>query len=369
MVVFITGASSGIGLAIARAFALNGSHLVLAARRFDRLRDLAADLPCPSHLIQLDVRDRAEVHAAVAGLPAAFQPIDVLVNNAGLSRGLSPLHEGDETDWEEMIDTNLKGLLSVTRAVLPGMVARRRGHVINIGSVAGRDTYVHGNVYCATKAAVRALNRAARLDVHGSGVRVTGIDPGMVATEFSDVRFHGDRQRADRVYADTRPLSAADVAEAVVWCVTRPPSVNVEEILLMPTDQAAPSLVHRGASASDPFHSTPIAERWLAAWNRHDVQSVLALYAADARHSNTGTAAVPGGDDTAAGRDAIGAHVKARLQQHPALQLEPVSVSTGPRTVAIECRVRGAGTGMRTIDLLELNEGGMIAHSRRYRSG
>lgn len=245
MIVFITGASSGIGAATARAFAQTGATLVLAARRSERLRELAAQFATPTHLMSLDVRDRTAVHQAVAALPAAFQDIDILVNNAGLSRGFEPLHEGTEDDWDEMIDTNVKGLLYVTRAVLPGMVARGRGHVINIGSVAGHETYARGNVYCASKAAVRALNKAMRLDLLGTGIRVSTVDPGLVPTEFSDVRFHGDHERAAKVYEGTRPLSAADVADAIVWCASRPSWVNVEEMLLMPTDQAAPTIVHR----------------------------------------------------------------------------------------------------------------------------
>jgi 3-hydroxy acid dehydrogenase/malonic semialdehyde reductase len=250
MVVLITGASSGIGAATAQAFARTGARLVLAARRLERLRDLAAALATPVHPIALDVRDRAAVHCAVAAIPEPFRPIDVLVNNAGLSRGLDRLHEGAEDDWDEMIDTNVKGLLHVTRAVLPAMVARGQGHVINVGSVAGREPYARGNVYCASKAAVRALTRGLRLDLHGTGVRVTCIDPGLVAeTEFSEVRFHGDRARAAAVYADTRPLVAADVAEAIVWSASRPARVNVEEILLMATDQATATAVHRRPTA------------------------------------------------------------------------------------------------------------------------
>jgi len=245
MIVFITGASSGIGAATARAFARTGATLVLAARRIERLRELAMQFSVESHLISLDVRDRTAVHRTVATVPPAFREIDVLVNNAGLSRGFEPLHEGSEDDWDEMIDTNVKGLLYVTRAVLPGMVARKRGHIINIGSVAGHETYPRGNVYCASKAAVRALNKGMRLDLLGTGIRVSTVDPGLVPTEFSEVRFHGDRERAAKVYEGTHPLSAADVADAIVWCATRPPWVNVEEMLLMPTDQAAPGMVHR----------------------------------------------------------------------------------------------------------------------------
>ena len=249
MIVFITGASSGIGEATARAFALLNARLILAARRVERLRALAKELPVECHLIELDVRDRAAVHRAVEALPEPFRDVDVLVNNAGLSRGLAPIHEGSEDDWDEMIDTNVKGLLYVTRAVLPGMVARGRGHVINLGSVAGHETYPNGNVYCASKAAVRAINKGLRLDLLGTGIRVSSVDPGLVPTEFSEVRFHGDRERAGKVYEGTRPLSAADCAEAIVWCATRPPSVNVEDMLLMPTDQAAATMVHRGEGA------------------------------------------------------------------------------------------------------------------------
>lgn len=249
MIVFITGASSGIGAAAARAFSLNGARLILAARRIERLQHLARDLPSDCHLIELDVRDRSAVHRAVAAIPSAFLPIDVLVNNAGLSRGFEPIHEGSEDDWEEMIDTNLKGLLYVSRAVVPGMVARGRGHVVNIGSIAGHETYPRGNVYCASKAAVRVLNKAMRLDLLGTGLRVTTVDPGLVPTEFSEVRFHGDRTRAAKVYDGTRALAPEDVAEAIVWSVSRPPHVNVESIVLMPTDQAAAGLVHRTPSA------------------------------------------------------------------------------------------------------------------------
>lgn len=245
MVVFVTGASSGIGEATAKAFARVGARLVLAARRIERLERLAKRLRVPTHVIELDVRDRAAVHDAVAAIPKRFAAIDVLVNNAGLSRGLEPLQQGSEDNWDVMIDTNVKGLLYVTRAVLPGMVERGRGHVIQLGSIAGHEIYPRGNVYCATKAAVRALNKAMRMDLLGSGIRVTSIDPGLVPTEFSLVRFHGESSRAAKVYEGTRPLSAADVADAVVWCATRPAHVNVETMVLMPTDQAAATMVHR----------------------------------------------------------------------------------------------------------------------------
>ncbi len=302
MIVFITGASSGIGAATARAFALAGARLILAARRADRLRELAAALPVDTHVIELDVRDRAAVQRAIAAIPAHFVAIDVLVNNAGLSRGFHPLHEGSEDDWEEMLDTNVRGLLYVTRAVLPGMVARGHGHVINIGSVAGHETYPRGNVYCASKAAVRVLNKGMRLDLLGTGVRVSTVDPGLVPTEFSEVRFHGDRARAATVYENTRPLSAADVADAVVWCASRPIWVNVEELLLMPTDQAAPTMVHRRPlAAHEATSDAPLAQRWLDAWNAHDLEQIMALYAPDARHTSTRIRALGGQEDTVRG--------------------------------------------------------------------
>jgi len=370
MIVFVTGASSGIGAATARAFALAGARLVLAARRIDRLRAAAATLPVPSHVIELDVRERAAVHAAVAAIPEPFRAIDVLVNNAGLSRGFAPLHEGVQDDWDEMLDTNVKGLLYVTRAVLPGMVARGHGHVINIGSVAGHDTYPRGNVYCASKAAVRVLNKGMRLDLLGTGIRVSTVDPGLVPTEFSDVRFHGDRARAAKVYEDTRPLSAADVAEAIVWCASRPAWVNVEELLLMPTDQAAPALVHRRPlSPAEAAATAPLAERWLEAWNAHDVERILALYTPDARHSSARVRALGGTADTLQGHAAIGAYFRRGLELYPDLRFEPISVSTGPRTVVIEYRAHGVGRDQLTVELLEVNEVGLIAHARVYHPG
>ena len=364
MVVLITGASSGIGAATARAFAQSGAQLVLAARRVERLRALAAELSVPTHLIGLDVRDRAAVHAAVAAIPAPFAAIDVLVNNAGLSRGFEPLHEGSEDDWDEMLDTNVKGLLYVTRAVLPGMVARGHGHVINLGSVAGHETYPRGNVYCASKAAVRVLNKAMRLDLLSTGVRVSTVDPGLVPTEFSEVRFHGDRERADKVYTNTRPLSAADVAEAIVWCAGRPPSVNVEEILLMPTDQASPTLVHRRPLTAVEA-AAPLAERWLAAWNAHDVAQIVSLYAADAEHTSARVRAVGGADETVRGREAIAAYFARALAHNPAVHFTPIAVTSGPRTVVIEYH-RDGSAGERSVEVLALDADGLIIHSRVY---
>ncbi|MGQ9836745.1 MAG: SDR family oxidoreductase [Cyanobacteriota bacterium] len=248
-IVLITGASSGIGAACATLFARSGAKLILVARRQDRLQELALTLEqtygTSSYPLPLDVRNGAEVKRVLQALPPEWAAIDILINNAGLSRGLEPLHTGVVQDWEEMIDTNLKGLLYVTRAVLPGMVERGRGHVVNIGSIAGRQTYPGGNVYCASKAAVRAISEGLKLDLLGTPIRVTEIQPGMVETEFSEVRFHGDSSRAAAVYEGVTPLTAMDVAEVVVFATTRPPHVNISEVLLLPTDQASTTLVHR----------------------------------------------------------------------------------------------------------------------------
>ena len=240
-IVFITGASSGIGLATARAFAVHGARLLLCARRLDRLTAVAPELKslgAPAiHVFQLDVRSRAAVEKAIAALPPEWQPIDVLVNNAGLSRGLTKLHDDNPDDWEEMIDTNIKGLLYVTRAIVPGMIARARGHIINLGSVAGHITYANGAVYCASKAAEKSISEGLKLDLMGTPVRVTSIDPGMVETEFSLVRFHGDTDRASAVYRNITPLTGADVADAIVWSASRPVHVNIHSIVLTSIDQ------------------------------------------------------------------------------------------------------------------------------------
>lgn len=252
-IVFITGASSGIGSACARIFAQAGAKLILSARRLDRLQQLAAELSdkfnTQSFLLQLDVRDRTQVESALSYFPTSWEAIDILINNAGLSRGLSKLHEGSIEDWEEMIDTNLKGLLYVTRTVVPGMVSRGRGYVINIGSIAGRQAYPGGNVYCASKAAVRAISEGLKQDLLGTPVRVTEIEPGLVETEFSLVRFHGDWDRANKVYQDLTPLTAEDIADVVFFCATRPAHVNISELLIVPTDQANATLVHRAVKS------------------------------------------------------------------------------------------------------------------------
>jgi serine 3-dehydrogenase len=248
-IVFVTGASSGIGESTAGAFAAQGARILLCARRVDKLEKLAATLArehgVTAHAFRLDVRDQAAVDKAIAGLPAEWRPIEVLVNNAGLSRGLDKLPNGLVSDWEEMIDTNVKGLLYVTRAVLPGMIERGRGHIINIGSIAGHEVYPAGNVYCASKFAVRALSKGLRLDLNGTPIRVSEVALGMVETEFSLVRFHGDAERAGKVYQGLTPLGPDDVADAVVWCATRPLHVNVSEVVVMPTAQASTTLVHR----------------------------------------------------------------------------------------------------------------------------
>ncbi|MBN3948252.1 MAG: SDR family oxidoreductase [Nostoc sp. NMS7] len=248
-IILITGASSGIGTACARIFAGAGAKLILAARRLERLQQLAdtlsKDFSTEFHLLELDVRDRSAVESAISTLPPAWADIDILINNAGLSRGLNKLHEGSFQDWEDMIDTNVKGLLYLSRYVVPGMVSRDRGHVVNLGSIAGHQTYPGGNVYCATKAAVRAISEGLKQDLLGTRVRVTSVDPGMVETEFSEVRFHGDSERANKVYQGVTPLTADDVADVIFFCVTRSPHVNINEVVLMPVDQASATLVNR----------------------------------------------------------------------------------------------------------------------------
>jgi 3-hydroxy acid dehydrogenase / malonic semialdehyde reductase len=248
-IVLVTGASSGIGAACAQAFAQSGARLILIARRTERLETLAAKLQTEFgsqiHLVGLDVRDRAAVETTLQALPPAWSEIDILVNNAGLSRGLDKFQEASIDDWEEMLDTNVKGLLYMTRFLLPGMIARDRGHVVNIGSIAGHQTYPKGNVYCASKAAVKTITEALKLDLIGTPVRVTTVDPGLVETEFSQVRFHGDTERADQVYQGLQPLTPEDVADVVLFCTTRPAHVNINEVILMPTDQASATIVNR----------------------------------------------------------------------------------------------------------------------------
>jgi len=248
-VVFITGASSGIGAACARAFARENARLLLLARRGERLANLDDELRALGATdilpLVLDVRQQERIARTIEYLPDSWKQIEVLVNNAGLSRGLSGLHEGVLEDWEEMIDTNLKGLLYVDRAVLPLMTGRGRGTVVHIGSIAGHQVYPGGNVYCATKHAVRALSDGLRIDLLGSGVRVVSVDPGLVETEFSEVRFRGDTDRAATVYQGLKPLTGDDVAEVVVFAATRPAHVNLAQVLVLPTDQASSTHIHR----------------------------------------------------------------------------------------------------------------------------
>ena len=247
--ILITGASSGIGAACARRFAAEGAHLVLWARRRDRLDALANEL-AKAHGVkvqvdQVDVRDRAAVEKAARSLLAAGPAPDVLINNAGLASGLSLVQEGDLEDWDRMIDTNLKGLLFVTRAVLPAMIARGKGHVVNIGSTAGHQVYQKGNVYNATKFAVKALTEGINLDVAGTPIRVSSVDPGFVETEFSLVRFHGDAARAKGTYQGFRALSAADVADTISYVVNLPEHVNILDLILVPSAQRSVHLVDR----------------------------------------------------------------------------------------------------------------------------
>ena len=245
--VLVTGASSGFGTSIARRFAADGARVVIAARRGDRIAALAHELGDRALAIELDVRDREAVEFAITNLPAAFAEIDVLVNNAGLAKGLEPAQRATVDDWDQMVDTNCKGLMYATRAVLPGMVARGRGHVINIGSVAGSYPYPGGNAYGASKAFVHQFSLNLRSDLHGTGVRVTCIEPGLASgTEFSTVRFNGDQQRAGAVYAGVDALGPDDVAEAVHWVASLPAHVNVNVLELMTIDQSfGPFQVHR----------------------------------------------------------------------------------------------------------------------------
>jgi NADP-dependent 3-hydroxy acid dehydrogenase YdfG len=248
--VLITGASAGIGEACAQAFASYGADLILTARRIDRLEALKRDLKFEHgvevRIHHLDVRIREEVDLFARELEEENTEVDVLVNNAGLSRGLEPVHEGNLEGWDQMIDTNVKGLLYVTRAILPGMVERNRGHVVNIGSIAGRQVYPSGNVYNASKFAVRALTEGINLDLFGTDVRVSSIDPGLVETEFSEVRFWGDTKRAEKVYEGYRPLQAEDIADAVCYVVSAPEHVNILEMLILPTDQRNAYMVYKG---------------------------------------------------------------------------------------------------------------------------
>ena len=252
--VFITGASGGIGESTAYAFAAEGARLLLCARRKEKVDAVAeqslAKGALAVHTFALDVQDKAAVAASIAALPADWASIDVLVNNAGLSRGLDKVYEGHIEDWEEMIDTNVKGLLYVTRAVVPGMVKRGTGHIVNLGSTAGELTYPNGAVYCATKAAEKSINDGLRQDLLGTPLRVTSIDPGMVETDFSKVRFRGDDARAAKVYQGVIPLTPDDVADAIVWAASRPAHVNIAHVLMTSVSQANSLMFHREAAGT-----------------------------------------------------------------------------------------------------------------------
>lgn len=244
----ITGATSGIGLACAHKFAQAGYRLILNGRNTERLEQLASELKAKGAAVLslcFDVRDREAAKKVIAQLPADWQTIDVLINNAGLALGLDKEYEGSFSDWDTMIDTNIKGLLNLTRLVVPGMVERNRGHVINIGSVAGDAAYANGNVYCATKAAVKALSDGLRIDLAHTAVRVTNLKPGLVETNFSVTRFHGDRQRADNIYKGIKPLSGDDIADVALYAAQAPEHVQIAEVLVLATHQASGSVIYR----------------------------------------------------------------------------------------------------------------------------
>ena len=247
-VVMITGATSGIGMACARKFAENGDRLILTGRNEDRLADIKKELVAQGAdvlTLVFDVRDREKASQAVKTLPAEWQEIDVLVNNAGLALGLEPEYEGNLDEWETMIDTDVKGLLTMTRLVVPGMVQRNSGHIINVGSVAGDAAYAGGNVYCATKAAVKALTDGLRIDVAHTAIRVTNLKPGLVETNFSNIRFHGDSERAANVYKGVKPLTGDDIADVAVYASNAPAHVQIAEVLILATHQASGSVIVR----------------------------------------------------------------------------------------------------------------------------
>jgi NADP-dependent 3-hydroxy acid dehydrogenase YdfG len=248
-IAFITGATSGIGKSSAYALAELGANLIITARRINILEKLETAIKTKYGVkvftIKLDVKNKQEVEWAVNSLPDEWKNIDILLNNAGLAKGLNKIYEDDIENWEDMIDTNVKGLLYVTRAIVPGMVERESGHIINIGSTAGHEAYPKGHVYCATKHAVNAITKSLRIDVIDKNIRVSTVDPGAVETNFSNVRFFGDKEKAKSMYKGLIPLVAQDVAEAVVFCATRPPHANIAEIIMMPTQQASALIFHR----------------------------------------------------------------------------------------------------------------------------
>ena len=244
---FITGATSGIGKATAEIFAKNNIRLILCGRRVERLMDLQEELSKLTEVttLQFDVRDRNDVADQIANLPKDFQQIDILINNAGNAHGLSAIQDGTIEDWDAMLDINVKGLLYVSRAIIPQMTTRNSGFIVNIGSIAGKEVYPNGNVYCASKHAVNALNKAMRIDLNKHSIRVSGIHPGAVETEFSEVRFKGDTQKAANVYKGYKALQAEDIADIIHFVITRPYHVNIEDLVVYPTAQASPTIMNK----------------------------------------------------------------------------------------------------------------------------
>ena len=248
-IIFITGASSGIGKSTAYLFAGKGANIIISARRIDKIKKIAADLKKKFKIkvlpLQLDVRSYKQVSKTIKELPENWKSIDILINNAGLSRGLNKIQSGVLSDWEEMLDTNVKGLLYVSKEIIPLMLKNQKGHIVNIGSIAGREVYPGGNVYCASKFAVDAITKGMRLDLVDTPVKVSTVDPGLVNTEFSLVRYHGDKEKADKTYNGMTPLVAENVAEVIEFIVTRELNINIAEVLLLPSAQASTTLVHR----------------------------------------------------------------------------------------------------------------------------
>ncbi len=243
----ITGATSGIGLATATLFAKNNINLILCGRRIERLEAIKKDLSkfCDVHTLAFDVRDKIAIQEKLQSLPEAFSQIDILINNAGNAHGLDSIQDGSVEDWDAMLDINVKGLLYVTKAILPQMIERKSGHIINIGSTAGKEVYPNGNVYCASKHAVDAINQGMRIDLNGKGIKVAAINPGMVETEFSEVRFKGDTERASKVYQNFTPLQPEDIADIIYFAITRPPHVNIADLTVMCLDQASSTIVNK----------------------------------------------------------------------------------------------------------------------------
>tara|TARA_R100001369_G_scaffold91426_1_gene132696 strand:- start:940 stop:1692 length:753 start_codon:yes stop_codon:yes gene_type:complete len=243
----ITGATSGIGRAIAKNFANNGLHIILCGRRQERLDALQKELSeiTKMHTLNFDVRDKKTVFEQLQNLPEAFSKIDILINNAGNAHGKDPIYEGNTDDWDAMIDINVKGLLYVTKAILPQMIERKSGHIINIGSTAGKEVYPTGNVYCASKHAVDAINEGMRLDLNGKGIKIGAINPGLVETEFSEVRYKGDTEKADKVYQGYTPLQPEDIADIIWFAITRPPHVNIADLTVMCLDQSSSTVINK----------------------------------------------------------------------------------------------------------------------------